>query len=178
MYVRYCLDESASLRTIPDAVRRLAGCSECAAFASYSPQSAPAALTLIREALPAAQHLRSLLTAAGDDLAMGGQQFVSDVTNDLNEIHAALLAASEWLHRCHGGAYLQDVGGQGAADQAVKQSVGAVRYRHPVSVHADEHTAAGVQAIREILAPINEVHVALAFLERILRGKGIADVPF
>lgn len=178
MYVRHCLDGSAGLQTIADAVHRLAGSSECAALASCRRQSAPAALTSIRKALPAAQHLRSLLTAAGDDLAMEGQQFVSDVTNNLTEIHATLLAASEWLHRCHGGAYLQDVGGQVAADQAVKQSVVAVSYQHPVSVYADEHTAAGVQAIREILAPINEVHVALALLARISRGKGIDDVPF
>jgi hypothetical protein len=164
--------------TVADALRVLENaCTLAMLAAAGSRTAAPAVLSFLRNAFKAAKLLRTMLMQQGDSLLNSHGPSLADITRSLEEDVEALQDASRSLHRHHGLAYMIDIVDRGDADQATQEAFAPLRKPNRLIVR-DEATTAGVQAIREIVGPLNEVHIALDVVRRIATGRNIDDIPF
>lgn len=164
--------------TVADALRKLRDTCTLAMLAAVdSRTAAPAVLGFLRNAFNAAKLLRTMLTQQGDSLLNSHNPSLADVTRILEEEVEALQDASRSLHHHHGLAYMVGIVDRGDADQATQEIFASLRKLDRLIVR-DEATAAGVQAIKEIVGPINEMHSAIDVVRRIVTGRNIDDVPF
>lgn len=171
------LDDAVDTSIIDDALRALSITCTMAMVSAASRTSAPAALEAIRASFAAAHHLRNSLASVGDDLLTGGVQRVGAIADSLDESFNALEAATNSLQRHHGLAHMADIIEQGNADEASRKLFTKAVASHPPVVH-DEATAAGVQSLREMVGPLNEIQIGLATVRRAAMGRNIDNEPF
>lgn len=171
------LDDFVGADTINNALHALNTACQMAMLSAASRTSAPAAFEAIRVSFSAAHRLRSLLASAGDDLLTGGVQRVRAIADSLDESFNALEAATNSLQRHHGLAHMADIIEQGNADDASRKLFTIGLSAQPPLVR-DEATAAGVQALREIFGPLNEIQIALATVGSAAMGRNIDNEPF
>lgn len=171
------LDDAVGASIIDDVVHALSTTCTRAMLSAASRTSAPAALEAIRASFEAAHHLRNSLASVGDDLLTGGVQRVGAIADSLDENFNALEAATNGLQRHHGLAHMADIIEQGNADEASCELFTKAVASHPPIVH-DDATAAGVQALREIFGPLNEIQIGLATVRCAAKGGNINSEPF
>jgi hypothetical protein len=177
MYVEGIADDLYECKTVADALRNLERACPLAMISAHSRTAAPASLEFVRNAFNAAKSLRSMLMSERENLLSGYEPSLTDITLSLEDSLDALQYALRYLHGHHGLAYMVDVVDQGSADHATQEMFASLREPNRLFVR-DEATAAGVQAIREIVGPLNEVHIALDVARRIAKGRNIDDLPF
>lgn len=170
-------DDLVECKTIADALRDLEGACTAAMLAAYSRTTAPVSLGFLRKSFTAAKHLRTMLMLEGDTLLSDHAPFLADTTDSLERSLEALHCAWRHLHRHHGLAYLAEIVDRGDADQASQEMFAPLRDTQRLIVR-DDATAAGVQAIREIVGPLNEVLIALDVVKTISERRTIGDTPF
>jgi hypothetical protein len=177
MDVEGIVDDPVECETVANALRNLERACTLAVVSAHTRTTAPASLEFVRNAFNAARNLRSMLMSERENLLGSHEPSLTEITVSLEESLEALQYALRYLHRHHGLAYMVDIVDRGNADQATQEMFVSLRKPNRLIVR-DETTAAGVQAIREIVGPLNEVHVALDVARRIATGRNIDDLPF
>ncbi|WBV42559.1 hypothetical protein [Pseudoroseomonas cervicalis] len=124
-----------------------------------------------------AEHLRTMLEPVGGSLACASRPSYPTIIASLEDSLEALEDAVSYLQHHHGLAHLLDIVDQGNADEASCTLVMKAAAVHPPIIH-DEATAAGIQALRFIVGPLNEIQVALANVRCAAEGRNIDNVPF
>ncbi|WP_159997764.1 hypothetical protein [Roseomonas sp. 18066] len=148
-----------------------------ARLSATSRWSAVASLRFIERAFMEAEHLRTMLEPAGGSLACASRPSDPTIVASLEDSLQALEEAVSHLQNHHGLEHLLDIIDQGNADQASCELVMRAAAVHPPIIH-DEATAAGIQALRLILGPLNEIQAALADVRCAAEGRNIENEPF
>jgi hypothetical protein len=170
-------DDLVECGTIADALRVFEGACTTAMLAAYDRTTAPASLGLLRKSFSAAKRLRTMLMLEGGNLLNGHKPSLVEITRSLEENFAALEYALRYLSRHHGLAHMAEIIERGDADQASQEMLASLQDPHRLIVR-DEATEAGVQAIREVVGPLNEILIALDVVQCIVMGRSIDDTPF
>lgn len=172
-----CHSDRAADGTLGDALGALATSCSMARLSATSRWSTVASLRFIERAFRDAEHLRTMLEPADGLLACASRPSHPNIVASLEDCLEALEDAVSHLQNHHGLAHLLDIIDQGNADQASCELVMRAAAAHPPIIH-DEATAAGIQALRFIVGPLNEIQVALADVRCAAEGRNIDNEPF
>lgn len=170
-------DDMIECKAIADTLRVLEGACTTAMLAAYDRTTASASVELLRKSFTAAKYLRTMLMLESNNLLSGRVPSLVDITSSLERSLEALHCAWRHLHRHHGLAYMAEIVDRGDADQASQEMFAPLQDPQRLIVR-DNATEAGVQAIREIVGPLNEVLIALDVVKTIFERRTIGDTPF